>query len=431
MIRHCIAFCLILTLASAAWSNEITGIDSPAVDISRPPWFYANQYAVAFVPRPRNPQWHQHLVRPGKIVVQVRNANAGPGWVVCAADIAPPSNVTRLSHPALSISGWLFVTGHTPSGGWRLYATQRQPTLMDMARGYCGGWRADWIDLGNASRPITSAPDAVVVGAYTYVFVTAEDGFIDYRVFHRGQWLGWGTVQPIANAAAQRAESKPAVAAYTTGDTTTTLHLFWQNGFQIFHQALLPMGDLAPAVVWPTGRLTGRPFGNPVLRPNPVRNPSAACTAGPEVTAPTPLFLVCGAGGAYHYIAHYKNPELTWDDQESTETIAGDTWIRRSAGPGAVEPGMPSLGHTGISSFPLMFVTYAADYCPQPPPGPPPGSRRITRCWLDEAPGPWVIQRRWGSQMARFHRNALSGWQGAEPLPLPPTASKLYEWARP
>jgi hypothetical protein len=420
-----IGLCLAATVASAAWGDEMTGIDSPAVDISRPNGFAPNQFAAAFVPRirpdSRNP-FRQFLDRPVKVVVQVRNTDTDRGFVACTQDIALPSGAIHPSHPALSTSGWLFVTAFKPGSGWRLWGLERRPSWRDFPRGFCGGWQGEWQDLGNNGRDVTSAPDAVVVGPYTYIFVTADGGFIDYRAVNGGRPLGWRTVQSIARAGARRAEAKPAVAAHTVG-AGTTLHLFWQNGSDILHQALVPMGDAAPGVVWPIGPLTGRPFGNAVTRPNPVLRPIAACTAGPEVVAPAPIFVICGARSGYYYVAHYKDPDLSWDDPDAVETIAGDAWIRRASG-----SGIASLGGTGIDTAPLMFVTYVADYCPEATRAPPPAPQPVTPCWQDPMPGAWLLQRRWSSLMARYNGNLLSAWQGAERLPIPPAASKLYEW---
>ena len=115
-----------LLVAAEASANELDGLNSRAIDISTDSSGRAlpGQYAAAFTSLDAED-------RPNGVVIQSRHSQASPSIaIVCSTTVALPDGIRSISHPALSASGWLFVTGTsdvepTPNSGWRLFAKPR------------------------------------------------------------------------------------------------------------------------------------------------------------------------------------------------------------------------------------------------------------------------------------------------------------------
>jgi hypothetical protein len=400
MTKWCAALCLLLAPLSGAQGNEIDGLDSPAVDISssftlggyRP---VPGQYGLAFIVYGADR-------RPTAITIQSRYSFPSPGRIACSTNVALPPGTTRASHPALSSSGFAFVSLQGPRG-WSLYAIRRLSGIAGTSnRSHCQGWdAARWLDLEAPGQPIASAPDAVAVGTtgYTYVFVAHSDGRIAYRAFWDGDPSRHPSSSPWQSLAAAGVRSTPAVALYRSGDRSA-LHLFWPDASrrQINHMA----AQFDPA----EGRLNWggqetRDFGDH-LGPTTART---ACTAGPEVTAPAPLFIVCGndrgRGRTTYSIARYQSPDLGWGSEEAVELVGGRPWITRNLY-GATSA--PSLGPTGLADDPLMLVAFAPNYCPE---------EHIAPFAVRPAPGciptPFVAQLRYATIGARWEMTNRPG----------------------
>jgi hypothetical protein len=407
MRKRWLAASLILVPATIASANELDGLNSPAIDISSGYTSARGQYAAVFASMGADGN-------PDGIVVQSRYMDEQEdGWIACTRRIALPSGARRASHPALSRSGWLFISASSDpnpesTDGWRLYAMRRGNVLPALGNGPCDGWDTGWDDLGHfQGRPVASAPDAVVAyDRLTFVFVTGRGGRIDYRMIPSPTrampsppWGPWRTIA-AASPASRRflASSKPAAAIYndnpSPGIGFDRLHLFW-------HDASHRNINHVRALIGPTGGLTEdvpdfRPFGYSAG----AATARTACSAGPEIKAPNPLFIVCGndrtIGSTGYSIARYSNPGLSWASVGAVEMGATRPWIDRAAFGGF---SAPSIGRTGVGGMPFMFMTFGNRYCPQPIRGVPADS--CTR-----PPDRWAIQKRWSSLSGN-----LTGWE--------------------
>ncbi len=135
-----------------------------------------------------------------------------------------------------------------------------------------------------------------------------------------------------------------------------------------------------------------------------------ACFAGPEITKPSPLFVVCGNTRfnttSEYSIAHYRNPRSTW---AGTSVV----WESRGAYGGFTAP---SLGRTFLAaSLPFMFVTFGETYCPEPTLMPPLPPRLSSTC---SQLGPWAIQNRYSTLLS-------VGWE-RRTYESPARAGRLY-----
>jgi hypothetical protein len=401
---------LLLTPLAAAGADEIDGLNSRAIDISSgftPPT--SGQYAAAFTSFGDDG-------RPDGITIQSRytNPTAERGWIACTADVRLPPGAQRVSHPALSISGWLFVSANTSpnaelSDGWTLWATRRRP-LMRPGSVPCDGWDSEWWDLGHfPGRPVASAPDSVVAyDSFTFAFVTDRNGYIDYVMLppdaapggRRPEWRSLAAINPSVTRR-YMAASKPAAAVYNESTVPNAginrIHLFWHDSShsQINHVRALvsPRGTLVEDA--PDSRAFGDAIG--------ATTATTACSAGPEIKAPGLLFVVCGnarAGTRQYSIARYSNPSLGWGNSGAVEIVGGRPWISRNPGGGYTAP---SIGRTAIGGTPFMFVTFGTRYCPQPASS---GSRERPAASCLMPPDRWAIQNRWSSL-----GNSLSGWE--------------------
>jgi hypothetical protein len=402
------AACLLLAPLSAADGEELFGLDSRAINITAPAARNRGQFAAAFAAVGSDGA-------PHGITIQSRFVTSQPAWHSCSTTISLPTPATkRISHPALARSGWLFVTAsEDPRGAassWRLWALRRNG--VGQIEPYCSGWGGSWVPLDRYSastgidagtRAIASAPDAIVVGNNTFVFVTGEGGFIDYRQFHGGAWLAWRTLSSTRDAR-YRGGSKPAVASYTDAEGVTTFHLFWLDllGRNVFHQRAFPF----------TGRLQGLvEVDYPTSRPlDPAGRARTACSAGPEVVAPQPLFVVCGTqsprGEPIYSIARLIDParvRIRWASDAAVEMIGGSAWTTRNLFGGF---SAPSIGPSGIADTPLMLVAYSDGYCRED---------RIAPYASAPAPG-CFIHPLVAEELYRSRSPGLRGW---EPTPRP------------
>lgn len=393
MLRSCLVICLLLVLTTCVLGDEINGLNSRAVDISVS-FSGRGQYSAAFASLDR-------LGRLTGITIQSRYTDDQlRGRIACTITVPLPPAARQVSHPALSTSGWLFVVANPnaypeESDAWRLYARRHS-----QGRNQCEGWGNDWIDLGHfPGRPVDSAPDAVVaLGDYTYVFVTDRDGYIDYRMFdndvrrNRDQrWSDWRSLAAINQNERRQylAASKPAVAIYN--ESGVRFHVFWHDSS---HTRINHVAGLISIF----GALVENPPDSREFRDHIGRTTArTACSAGPEITAPSRLFIVCGnnrgdSTTAYS-IAHYRRPRSAWGD-ESPSVV----WESRSAYGGF---SAPSLGRTYLaSSNPLMFVTFGIQFCPEPTRMPPPRPPHISpTCFEYDR---WIIQNRYST---------LTGWE--------------------
>lgn len=408
--RICLAFCLQLLLAACALGDEFDGLRSRAIDISASFSGGRGQHGAAFTSFDEGGS-------PDGIVIQSRYTDVETaGWIACTTRLPLPPSARQVSHPALSTSGWVLVSANENqnpevSDGWKLYAARHAA-----GRGQCEGW-GDWEDLGHfAGRPVASAPDAVVAyDAFTYAFVSDRGGYIDYRMFDsdprrnpRRKWSEWQALAAADQGVRRQflSASKPAAALYTENGLTR-FHVFWLDTSRrrVNH---------VTGIVSIVGLLAEQPpdwrqFHDGV-RPAAART---ACTAGPEITAPAPLFIVCGRVDSVptnltgYSVAHYGSPRSGWGGE-----AARVTWLSRGAYGGTTAP---SLGRTYLAaSVPLMFVTFGTRFCPEPtragPLSPPTPARS---CFTDDR---WLIQNRYST---------LSNWERLI-YELPQRAGRLY-----
>lgn len=421
-MRPAFLVCLLLLPGTFVRGDEIDGLNSRAIDISKSAFLPRGQYNAAFASLGSDG-------RANGITVQTRFTDAQiTGWIACTTTVPLPPSARQISQPALSTSGWLFVSANTSpspeaSDGWRLYATQQAA-----ARDQCQGWDNGWIDLGHfPDRPVGSAPDAVFVyDSYTYVFVTDRGGFIDYRMFDNSvttmpsgrparnpnrTWSAWRSLAAI-NPTVNRqyvAASKPAVAVYTEG--ASRLHVFWHDSS---HRRINHVSTLVTLF----GELREEPPDSREFRDNIGRIAArTACSAGPEITAPNPLFVVCGSSRGTgpspttYSIAHYRRPRSSWANETAVN------WISRSAYGGF---SAPSLGRTNLAaSIPLMFVTFGVRFCPESTRVRPPLPPRVPASCLQPEDDQWIIQNRYSTL-------ASVGWE-ERMYEDPPRGVRLYQ----
>jgi hypothetical protein len=399
MSRSGWVICLLLAAVTCVRADEINGLNSRAVDISVGFFSDRNQHSATFASL-------DAAGRPTGIVVQSRYTDFSSTMaVVCTITLPLPPSARQVSHPALTTSGWLFVSANAnadpgASDGWTLYARPQY-----LSRSQCDGWQTEWINLGHfPGRPVASAPDAVVAyNDFTYVFVTDRDGRIDYRMFDgnsalrrnpRREWSPWRTLEATnPNVARERlAFSKPAAAVYIEHNIPR-LHVFWHDST---HRRINHVTGIISIV----GLIREETIDSREFRDQDSTAVAAtACTAGPEVGGATPLLLVCGytapSGTINYSIAHYRRPRGDWGTDG-----ASVAWQSRSAYGGF---SAPSLGRTNLSasSIPLMFVTFAERYCPEVmPAGPGVPAPLADSCTTS---GPWVVQNRY-STLSGFER---------------------------
>lgn len=413
MPRYWVAFLVALAPVNAAQGTEIEGVDSRAIAIS---------ISYNASDPPRDPQYGAAFAsvdesgRSNGITVQSRHTEGSVGVAECSQTIPLPPNTRRITHPALSRSGWLFVSAETDRG-WRLFATRRAPSLLEAVLGHCGGWRNGWDDLeAPPGRPVGSAPDAVVAyDVYTLVFVRDWSGQIHYRIFDADSSPGrnpartWRRWKPLQATDPGRpgynrqyyAASTPAVAIDNPNPQPefgiNYLHVFWLDS------SLRSINHVRAMISWNGEFGEGSPDTRPLGR-----MAATACSAGPEIKAPNFLFVVCGfaSGGRLggYSIARYRNPHLPWSAGGAVELVNGQAWITRSAYGGT---SAPSLGPTGgLGGVPIMFMTVGDNFCPQRRDGIP-----SPVCWQ---PGPWGIQNRW-VRPRRLGAESLADWQHAGP----------------
>lgn len=408
MRNHLLFACLVLAPFSPTRANEIDGLNSRAIDISS--GFTSptsGQYTAAFTSLGEDGQ-------PDGITIQSRYTDKRPeGWIACTVDVPLPAGTRRVSHPALSTSEWLFISANPnpnaeASDGWTLWAKRRRP-LRTPATQPCDGWDTGWWDLGHfPGRPVASAPDSVVAyDSFTFVFVTDRDGSIDYvtlpaRAVPGGTRPVWRTMAATNPAVSRRylASSKPAAVIYNQTPQPQAginrLHLFWHDSThrQINH---------VRALIGRTGTLVEEaPDSRPFADASGPTMATTACSAGPEIKAPSPLFVVCGnsrgTGALYYSIGRYSNPQTGWANAGAVETVP---WISRTPGGGYTAP---SIGQTAIAGMPFMFVTFGTRYCPHPLNSGPDMERPAASCLAE--PDRWAIQNRWSSL-----RGTLAGWE--------------------
>jgi hypothetical protein len=389
MLRSCSIIYMVLVLSTCVLGNEIDGLNSRAIDISVSFSGTRAEFGAAFASV-------DALGRPNGIVVQSRGTDIQ--FASCTTTIPLPPSARQISHPALSTSGWLFVSassdaGPPATGVWKLYARWHSE-----GRNQCQGWDSDWVDLGHfPDRPVGSAPDAVVVDGYTtLVFVTDRDGYIDFRtnindlrINPRRSWASWRSLRATGEGHRPQfmAGSKPAAVIYKDG-SVVRCHVFWLD---TSHRRINHIwGNPGPRLFNEQGNPDSREFRDDV-GPTTART---ACSAGPEITAPNPLFIVCGNGRnnnqSGYSIAHFRNPTVNlWGD----ERPSGVVWRRTNAYGGFTAPslGNPYIGASGSS----MFVTFGIQFCP-PPTGRPP--RPPVTCFRYDQ---WIIPTRY---------TPVSGW---------------------
>jgi hypothetical protein len=404
MIRYFLITYLLLT-ATTALGDEINGLNSRAIDISVSFSASRGQHGATFVSVDAEG-------RPNGITIQSRYTDLGSnGWVACTTTVPLPQSARQVSHPAFSSSGWLFVSASANSSptseGWKLYAARHS-----LLTNQCTGW-SSWMDLGHfPGRPVNSAPDAIVAyGAYTYVFVTDRNGYIDYRMFDSDaqqrrnptqRWSEWRSLAAINRNERNQylASSKPAAAIYNDG--VERFHVFWHD---VSHRRINHVsGIVSIAGLLVESAPDSREFHQGLAA-------RTACSAGPEITAPSPLFVVCGNNRydrtSEYSIAHYRNPRSNW---------AGSTvvWESRSTYGGF---SAPSVGRTFLAaSIPFMFVTFGEMYCPEPTLNARPLPPRISSTCTES--GPWAIQNRYSALLS-------VGWE-RRAYESPARAGKLY-----
>ena len=388
MLRSCSVIYLLLVLSTCVLGNEIDGLNSRAIDISVS--FSGNraEFGAAFASQ-------DALGRPTGIVVQSRGTDIQ--FATCTTTLPLPPSARQVSHPALSTSGWLFVSASadaapTTTGGWRLYARRHSE-----GRNQCQGWDSDWVDLGHfPGRPVASAPDTVVAAGYTtFVLVTDRDGYIDYRsnindlrINPSRSWTPWRSLRATEGSHRPRfqAGSKPAAVFYNDG-AVVRFHVFWHDTShtRINHIS----GNAVPGSLLENGNPDSREFRDNIGR----TTARTACSAGPEITSPAHLFVVCGNdrgdGRTGYSIAHFRNPTTTAWGGEGPSVV----WTSTNAYGGFTAPsvGRPYVGPSGSS----MFVTFGIQFCP-PPTGRPP--RPPATCFRYDQ---WIIPTRY---------TPLSGW---------------------
>lgn len=377
MQRSYSVICLLLVLTTSAMGDELNGLNSRAIDISVSFSGTRAEFGAAFTSV--DPQG-----RPNGIVVQSRGTDIQSAS--CTTTIALPPSARQVSHPALSTSGWLFVSasadaGEAETGGWKLYARRHTE-----GRGQCQGWDSDWVDLEHfPGRPVGSAPDTVVANGATFVLVTDRDGYIDYRSnFHDpranpgGRWSRWSSLWATARPQFL-AGSKPAVVLYNQNNGVR-FHVFWldTSHTRINHVSGTPV----------PGRLSEYTADSREFRdhigPTTART---ACSAGPEISLPNPILLVCGNrrynNQTAYSVAHFRDPSVdSWGGVRSSVV-----WRTATAYGGYTAPsvGRPYTGPSGSS----MFATFGVQFCP-PPTGRPP-SPPVTCGRFDQ----WIILNRY------------------------------------
>lgn len=388
MLKFCSIIYLLLVLSTCAMGDEIDGLNSRAIDISVSFSGTRSEFGAAFASL-------DALGRPNGIVIQSRGTNNQ--FATCTTTITLPPSARQISHPALSTSGWLFVsasadTGPTATGGWKLYARRHSE-----GRNQCQGWDSDWVDLGNfPGRPVASAPDTVVAAGYTtFVLVTDRDGYIDYRsnindlrINPSRSWFPWRSLRATEGRHRPRflAGSKPAVVFYNDGDVVR-FHVFWHD---TSHTSINHIsGNAVPGSLLENGNPDSREFSDNIGQ----TTARTACSAGPEITSPDPLFVVCGnnrtTSRTEYSIAHFRNPLTSTWGGEGPSVV----WTSTSAYGGYTAPsaGSPYIGPSGSS----MFVTFGIQFCP-PATGRPP--RPPATCFRYDQ---WIIPTRY---------TPLSGW---------------------
>jgi hypothetical protein len=407
MRRYWLGLLLGLAPTGIAQASEIDGVDSRAIDISV-------SYGAA---DPASPAHYGAAFtsygdggRANGITVQSRRTEGLLGVVECAQTVPLPAGARRVTHPALSKSGWLFVSAQTERG-WRLFATRRSPSLREVALGHCGGWANGWDDLGSPGGTTLSAPDAVVAyGEYTLVFVTDGNGRIHHRMFDsdaraernpRRLWREWQALQvpePSRENRPYYAASKPAVAIYDAIPRANAginyLHVFWLD------RTFQSVQHVRAEILW-NGRLGTTTADARALG----RAANTACSAGPEIEAPAQLFVVCGAesgaGTSGYAIARYRNPHLGWSAEGAVEPVEGRPWIMRTAYGGTSAPSLGSTG--GLGGIPIMFMTVGDIFCP-------PSGRLLPTCAAGRL---LAIQNRW--VRPRDGEAGLADWRDARP----------------
>jgi len=308
MFRAFSAICLLLVLTICASGDEFNGLNSRAFDISAS--FSSNlEHGVAFTSM--DPSG-----RANGITVQSRSLG---GVISCTVTLPLPRDyrgrvAQQVSHPALSTSGWLFVSANVnaspeDSNEWRLYALQHTGAHQ------CSGWSNTWRQVGAAfDGPVNSAPDAVVaLGVYTFVFVTDRRGAIVYsRNDSAHPEPAWSRFYPLSagsNNPLFAAASKPAVAIYLDG--VPRVHVFWLNRSYEYVNHVSGTVSLIGDVV------TATPDQRRIEDGSGPTRARTGCTAGPEIRPTNPFFVVCGnsrAGSTTAYsIAHYRQPRSSWN----------------------------------------------------------------------------------------------------------------------
>lgn len=382
MVRYWLAAALVLAPASAAWGDEIDGLESHAVDISAnlevPIGARRGEYGVAFLSR------GEHDI-PNGITIQSRpEGGLAPS---CSVTLPLPPSAVQVSRPAITDSGWLFVSSFPDTIARRervLYAMRRITGMMSIGRNHCQGWSGEWERLDSPGS-IASAPDAVVLGGRTFVFVADREHRIQYRFFpgRPGEWSSWRPVNPSSRSPIE-IWSQPAAALYSAnpmpGAGITGIHLFWldQSRRQVRHISGWGDGDF---MLW--GPVAFRPLGDEAGD----ATATTACSASPDIRAPNPLFIVCGNSRGTYSIAHYRNPAREWSDGLAIEPVGGRAWISRSMYGGNSAP--------ALRNRPTMFLAVGPAYCPDRP-----GRQRLPgpTCFNDNSRldnSRWLIERRW------------------------------------
>jgi hypothetical protein len=386
MLRSCSIICLLLVLTTSALGDELNGLNSRAIDISVSFSGTKAEFGAAFTSL-------DAAGRPNGIVVQSRGRDNQ--FASCTTTIALPPSARQVSHPALSTSGWLFVSASadaspTATGGWKLYARRHSE-----GRNQCQGWDSDWVDLGHfPGRPVGSAPDTVVAAGYTtYVFVTDRDGYIDYRtnindprINPSQNWSPWSSLRAINGSDRRQflAGSKPAVVLYNHDGVR--FHVFWHN---TSHTRINHVSGIVLLWYLTENAPDSREFRDHIGR----TTARTSCSAGPEITPPNPIFVVCGNNRTNsqtgYSIAHFRDPIRNAWGGDGPSVV----WTSTTAYGGFTAP---SVGrpYTGPSSS-SMFVTFGVQFCP-PPTGRPP--RPPATCFRKDQ---WIILNRY---------TPLSGW---------------------
>lgn len=387
MLRSCSIICLLFALTTIALGDELNGLNSRAIDISVSFSGNRSEFGAAFASV-------DALGRPNGIVVQSRGTDIQ--FASCTTTITLPPSARQISHPALSTSGWLFVSASADAGptatGWKLYARRHSE-----GHNQCQGWDSDWVDLGHfPGRPVASAPDTVVAAGYTtFVLVTDRDGYIDYRstiddlrINPSRSWSPWRSLRATDGRHRPRflAGSKPAAVVYNDG-SVVRFHVFWHDTSHALINHI--SGNAVPGSLLENGSPDSRQFKDNTGR----TTARTACSAGPEITSPDPLFVVCGhnrgSSRTGYSIAHFRNPTRSTWGGEGPSVV----WTSTSAYGGFTAPsvGRPYVGPSGSS----MFVTFGIQFCPPPtgrPPRPPATCLRYDQ---------WIIPTRY---------SPMNGW---------------------